>query len=114
MGELFGKWVPQKWIDDVMEAVITSPQWNYLFLTKNPERYIGMKWPDNAWVGTTVDVQSRVKSAEDAFKQFNAPVKFVSCEPMLEDIVFSDIGIFDWVIIGGRSKSSGMPAEKAN
>ena len=36
-------------------------------------------------------------------------IKFVSIEPMQEKI---DIGIdipMDWIIIGGRSKSSGMP-----
>ncbi len=34
MADLFGKWVPQEWIDAVLEEVRAAPQWNFLFLTK--------------------------------------------------------------------------------
>jgi len=73
-------------------------------------RLIGIDFPDNAWVGTTVDVQKRVEPAKQAFKQINAKVKFLSCEPFQEHLVFDDMSMFDWLIIGGRSRSSGMPA----
>ncbi len=107
MADLFGEWVNHEWIDDVMKTVRSNPQWNFLFLTKSPERLVGIEWPDNAWVGTTVDIQSRVKPAEDSFRKINATVKFVSCEPLLEKITFNDVSVFDWVIIGGQSKTSG-------
>jgi len=110
MGELFGDWVPQKWIDDVLLVVRSAPQWNFLFLTKNPKRLVGIDWPENAWVGTTVDVQARVEPAQEAFRQLNASVKFLSCEPLQEQLDFDDMSMFDWLIIGGRSKSAGMPA----
>ncbi len=47
-----------------------------------------------------------MKRAEDAFKKVKAKVKFLSCEPMLERLTFTNIGLFDWVIIGGASKST--------
>ena len=110
MGDLFGEWVPQDWIDRVFAAVREAPAWNFLFLTKNPERMAGLDFPPNAWAGTTVDCQSRVQRAQDAFRGVAAPVRFLSCEPLTEEIVFEDMSMFDWLIIGGRSKSDNLPA----
>ena len=109
MADLFGSWVPNEWIFQVMRQVESNPQWNFLFLTKNPRRLSSIIFPDNAWVGATVDTQARVKPTEDALKDKNAKIKFVSCEPMLEPIVFNEISILDWLIIGGQSKSSQLP-----
>ena len=39
MADLFGDWVPDEWIDDVIKATQRALQHRYLFLTKNPERY---------------------------------------------------------------------------
>lgn len=109
MADLFGKWVPQDWIDAVLDTVRLAPQWNFLFLTKNPRRLAEIEWPDNAWVGTTVDCQARVAAAEEAFRNVKARVRFLSCEPLRESVKFSDLSMFDWMIIGGQSKSSGEP-----
>ena len=35
MADLFGNWVPQEWIDAVLNAVRGAPQWTFIFLTKN-------------------------------------------------------------------------------
>lgn len=109
MADLFGEWVPNEWINTVLESVTNSPKWNFLFLTKNPKRLLDFSFPDNAWVGTTVDKQFRVPVAEDIFKNVDAPVKFLSCEPMIEELTFSDMSMFDWVIIGGNSGNHRMP-----
>lgn len=106
MADLFGEWVPQEWIDAVMESVRNASDWTFIFLTKNPARMATIDWPANAWAGTTVDVQARVAPAQAAFINVNAPVRFLSCEPLLEDLQFSDMGMFDWLIIGGQSKST--------
>lgn len=108
MADLFGDWVPQDWINAVLDAVRAAPQWNFVFLTKNPKRLVGIDWPNNAWVGTTVDKQERVQAAEEAFAQIDATVKFLSCEPLEEELHFTSLSMFDWIIFGGRSKSSGM------
>jgi protein gp37 len=114
MADLFGDWVPQEWIDSVLQQVRENPQWNFLFLTKNPKRYVGIDFPDNAWVGTTVDNNQRVKPAIDAFRSVRAKVKFLSCEPLTESLIVqdSDLVLFDWIIIGGQSSSSGAPANQ--
>ncbi|GAF99332.1 unnamed protein product, partial [marine sediment metagenome] len=109
MADLFGPWVPQKWIDDVILTISGAPQWTFLFLTKYPKRMVDIGWPSNAWVGTTVDTQARVRVAEESFAKIKAPVKFVSCEPMLEKLTFSSLNMFDWVVMGGASKSSKTP-----
>jgi protein gp37 len=110
MADLFGKWVEQAWIDAVMDAVRSAPQWNFLFLTKFPQRLADIDWPGNAWVGTTVDEQYRVDIAEKAFRNVNAPVKWLSCEPLREKLTFSSLDMFDWVVVGGQSQSTQAPA----
>jgi protein gp37 len=109
MADLFGKWVPQDWIDAVFTEVVNSPEWNYLFLTKFPQRLAEQRWPENAWCGTTVDRQTRVGTAERSFRGVTAGVKWLSCEPMLERLTFTSLEMFDWVVIGGSSRSSQTP-----
>jgi protein gp37 len=110
MGDLFGKWVPQEWIDAVLAEVRAAPQWTFLFLSKFPQRMAQVQWPDNAWVGTTVDEQYRVEIAERAFRTIEAPVKWLSCEPLRERLTFSSLDMFDWVVLGGQSASTQAPA----
>lgn len=109
MADLFGRWVPDEWIDGVFGACRRSPQWNYLFLTKFPNRYVDLEFPPNSWVGTSVDEQKRVANAEKSFASLSAPVKWLSVEPMREPIRFKKLSMFDWVVIGGQSRSSGAP-----
>jgi protein gp37 len=78
-------------------------------LTKFPQRYEKLKFPETSWVGTSVDEQKRVANAEKAFRKINVPVKWLSVEPMLEAIKFNDLSMFDWVVIGGRSRNSTGP-----
>lgn len=110
MADLFGRWVPVEWINAVMMAARGNPQWNFLFLTKFPQRLAEIEIPDNAWMGTTVDMQARVKNAEKAFEKVNGGVKWLSVEPMIEPLKFERLDLFDWVVIGGASSSSKTPA----
>ncbi len=109
MADLFGRWVPDEWINGVFESCRQSPQWNYLFLTKFPQRYVGLDFPETSWVGTSIDEQKRVANAEKAFRKIKVPVRWLSVEPMREPIKFNDLSMFDWVVIGGQSRSSGAP-----
>jgi protein gp37 len=104
MADLYGKWVPQDWIDQVHASCIANPQWDYLLLTKFPKRYVGLELPETAWVGTSVDTQKRVRLAEEAFRQIkNVRVRWLSLEPLLEPLEFSDLSMFDWVVIGSQT-----------
>jgi protein gp37/ParB-like chromosome segregation protein Spo0J len=110
MADLFGRWVPREWIDAVLTQVRAHREWNFLFLTKFPIRLQEFDFPDNAWVGTTVDAQARVANAERAFEKVRAKVKWLSCEPLLEPLRFSRLGLFQWVVLGGASASTQTPA----
>lgn len=104
MADLYGKWVPQDWIDRVHASCIKNPQWEYLFLTKFPRRYVGLQLPPTAWLGTSVDEQKRVRLAEEAFRQIKGVrVKWLSLEPLLAPLEFSDLSMFDWVVIGSQT-----------
>jgi protein gp37 len=109
MADLFGPWVPDEWIEEVLRRARAAPSWNFLFLTKSPQRLPGIDFPDNSWVGTTVDRQARVAPAERAFAEVKAKVKWLSVEPMLEPLRFDNLARFDWVVIGGASTSSQTP-----
>jgi protein gp37 len=105
MADLFGKWVPQEWITAVFEQIRETPQWEYLCLTKFPDRLAQIDWPDNVWAGTTVDRQHRVAVAEKSFAGVKAGVRWLSCEPLLEPLKFSSLVMFDWVVIGASTGS---------
>ncbi len=109
MADLFGRWVPAEWIQSVLDSVSENQQWNFLFLTKFPMRLQEFAFPENAWVGATVDAQARIPSVEAAFEKVEAAVKWLSCEPMLERLTFNRLDLFDWVVVGGASGSSQTP-----
>ena len=108
MADLFGNWVPAEWITTVLEVARQAKQWNFLMLTKFPQRLAEFEFPDNVWTGTTVDCRARVAIAERAMRQVKATVKWVSIEPMIEPIEM-DFSIFQWIVIGGASPSSQTP-----
>ena len=110
MADIFGKWVPAEWINAVLDSIRKSPQWNFLMLTKFPSRMSEFDLPDNVWAGTSVDCQARVANAEKAFAKVKAKVKWLSIEPMIEPVKFSSLEVFQWVVLGGASKSTQTPA----
>lgn len=106
MADLYGRWVPDEWIKQVHESMLASPQWEYLLLTKFPAKYVGLDLPASAWLGTSVDEQKRVRIAEDAFRQVDGvKVKWLSLEPLREPLQFTDLSMFDWVVIGAQTET---------
>ena len=105
MADLFHKDVPFEFIDKVMD-VIRSTSWHtYQILTKRAERmaeYFATRVvPANVWLGVTVEVPS-VKYRIECLRNLNAPIKFLSCEPLVEDLGELDLTNIDWVIVGGE------------
>lgn len=109
MADLFGKWVPDSWIEEVFNVCEKAPQHNYLFLTKNPKRYeeLGEKGmlPDspNMWFGFS--------QTETINKSLYIPAGniFVSVEPILKE---TRPYLTDWVIVGaetGRRENKVIP-----
>ena len=116
MTDLFGDWVPDDWISDILSSCKKAPHHNYLFLTKNVKRYKEYGVPEEAflWYGTTV-----TKEAELAFLLQLPENSFVSIEPLLGDLHAKDheeeFSRVRWVIIGaetGNRKNKVIPEEK--
>jgi protein gp37 len=103
MADLFGEWVPQEWIDSVFEAALAAPQWEYLFLTKFPQRYKRMGLPPKMWAGASVDTQARVRTVEKAMPQLDVAVRWLSIEPMLEPLTFTNLSWCDLIVIGSQT-----------
>lgn len=108
MADLFGKWVPDEWIEKVFDACLESPEWEYLFLTKWPARYSQMPLLKAAWYGASIIQQSDVSRVESAMKKFEAGdcVKWISLEPMLQPIKFNDLSWCDLVVIGAQTSTN--------
>ena len=110
MSDLFGKWVPREWIEATIDMATRNPPWNFLVLTKFPQRAAEFTFPKNWWMGTTVDAQSRVANAERAFERIVCGTKWLSVEPLLERLTFTRLDLFQWIVIGGSSASNKTPA----
>jgi protein gp37 len=107
MADMYGRWVPDEWIGQVHAAMAASPHWQYILLTKFPARYTRLALPPAAWAGTSVDEQKRVRIAEDAFRHISGvAVKWLSLEPLREPLRFTDLSMFDWVVIGAQTATS--------
>lgn len=107
MADLFGAWVPDVWIEAVLEVVRANPQHTFQFLTKNPARYWDIDRPENAWYGTTVDGPDALDRIE--WVRGLDRTSFVSFEPLVREVDPTLTGL-DWVIVGGRSAAGGLPA----
>ena len=112
MADIFGRWVPSEWIEALLAEIRAAAEWNFLCLTKFPKRMAEFDIPPNAWMGTTVDLQARVPAAEAAFANVGAKVKWLSCEPLIEPLRFNHLDRFDWIVIGGASRTSTTPEWK--
>ena len=131
MADLFGDWVPDEWIDDVIKSTQRALQHRYLFLTKNPERYgewlerfetcsiDGLDEVENCWFGASASNNAELERAN------RSKAQWVSIEPIRERIE-TDEGQFIefnpytgakrkrwvWVVIGaetGNSKNKVAP-----
>jgi len=78
-------------------------------LTKFPNRAAEFQYAANCWIGASVDMQARVKVTEAAFERIECGVKWLSLEPLIEPLTFTKPQLFNWVVIGGASKSTKTP-----
>ena len=115
MSDLFHKDVPFDFVDKVMETIRLTPQHRYQLLTKRAERmaeyFLSHDIPENVWLGVTVEAQSS-KSRIDCLRVLNAPIRFLSCEPLIEDLGELDLRNINWVIVGGESGPQVRPMKR--
>lgn len=115
MSDLFHKEVPFSFIDKIMAIIECTPWHRYQLLTKRADRmaeyFQTHSIPPNAWLGVTVEAVSS-KSRIDSLRSLNAPIRFLSCEPLLENLEDIDLKNIDWVIVGGESGPKARPMKQ--
>lgn len=108
MGDMFHKDVPTSFIDSVIKVIEDNPQHTFQLLTKRAKRMFqffyesGREIPKNCWLGVTCE-SGKHKERVDYLRLLEAPVRFVSCEPLLGNMNDIDLDGIDWVITGGES-----------
>jgi len=112
MADLFHDDVPFDFIDKVMNTIRQTPYHRYQILTKRAERmadyFSQIDIPSNIWLGVTVESLSEVARI-DSLRGLKASIRFLSCEPLIDDIGEIDLTDIDWVIVGGESGMKARP-----
>lgn len=100
--------IPDSYRHQTVDAMERSPHHRYQVLTKRPD--VAAKFfesravPDCMWLGVTVGVQ-RTLERVDILRSIDAKVRFLSCEPLLEQLDGLSLEGIAWVIGGGESGS---------
>lgn len=63
---------------------------------------------DNVWVGVTVGMRANIERI-DELREVPATVRFLSVEPLIEDLGTLDLRGIQWVIVGGESGPNARP-----
>lgn len=113
MSDLFHKDIPDAYIDRVFDSIRKTPQHTYQILTKRSERlpqYFATRTvPENVWLGVSVENRKYGKPRIDDLRQVQAQIRFLSVEPLLEDLGELNLHNIHWVIVGGESGSKARP-----
>ncbi|MEQ8965238.1 MAG: phage Gp37/Gp68 family protein [Azospirillaceae bacterium] len=101
------------------DLIAKTPRLDWLLLTKRPDivRQLtpwGEAWPENVWIGTTVENQLRAEERLARLAEIPATVRFISAEPLLGPVDLSRwMSSLHWVISGGESGPRARPASPA-
>lgn len=113
MSDVFHESVPFEYVDRVFNTIRLTPQHTYQVLTKRALRmaeYFQTRIvPDNAWLGVSVEDKKYGKPRIAALQTINARTRFLSIEPLLEDLGMLPLQGIHWVIVGGESGHGARP-----
>ncbi len=106
MSDLLHEEVPMRFVDAVFDTMVKAHWHRFQVLTKRSERLAevarSLEWPDNVWMGVSIENQDYVWRADD-LRSVPAAVRFLSIEPLIAPITDLDLTGIDWVIVGGES-----------
>ena len=109
MSDIFHEEVPFSFINKIMNTIENTPHHRYQILTKRAERmneyFLRRSIPENIWLGVTVE-SSKVKDRIEHIRYLDASVKFLSCEPLIDNLGTLDLTGINWIIVGGESGTS--------
>lgn len=115
MSDLFHKDITLDFLKKVFKVMNETPQHTYQILTKRHnilDKYSGyLKWTDNIWMGVSVGSEvgeRRIKPLVEC----GAKHKFLSVEPLIEELPDLDLTGIDWVVVGGESGNGARQMEK--
>jgi protein gp37 len=119
MSDLFQSGVETEYIRKVVSVMVEADWHIYQVLTKRSERmasllceelqFAGAK--DNIWWGVSVEDKKHGLPRIDELRRTPAKVKFLSVEPLLEDLGEIDLTGIHWVIVGGESGRGARPLD---
>lgn len=115
MSDLFHESVPLEFIQQIVD-VMTRASWHtFQVLTKRSGRLAELApllhWPENVWMGVTVENDDCVYRIDD-LRNVPSAVRFLSMEPLLSAVECMNLDNIDWVIVGGESGPGSRPMEK--
>lgn len=116
MSDLFHEEIPDTFIRQVFEIIRQSPQHTFQILTKRAQRMAEFfqsfgEAPRNSWLGVTVENRAQGLPRLDWLRQVPARIRFVSAEPLLEDLGMVNLDGIHWVIVGGESGPKARPMQ---
>jgi protein gp37 len=95
-----------------MNTIRQTEHHRYQILTKRADRmaeyFSKADIPECVWLGVTVEAPSEI-SRIDSLRGLQAAIRFISCEPLVEDLGQIDLTGIDWVIVGGESGVKARP-----
>jgi protein gp37 len=121
MSDLFHKDVPDDFIVAVFKTMALANQHIYQVLTKRPSRLVNAglsklieqaigNWPAHIWLGVSVE-SNEYRWRIASLRRVPAPVRFLSCEPLLGPLSLNLDGI-RWVIAGAESGHGARPMQE--
>lgn len=121
--------VKPAWRKQCLKVMAQNPRHTFITLTKQYKNLWKIAFdspsefgviPPNVWVGITVNDRSQVWGMNELRKvgaSGEAPIRFVSFEPLKEDLAnIVNLNKIDWIIIGAQSKQNkiaGLPSVPA-
>jgi protein gp37 len=120
MSDLFHKDVPDDYVHNVVRVMQIANWHTYQVLTKRSERLRDMLQTSLAtaacephiWWGVSVENRRHGLPRVEHLRAAPARVRFLSVEPLLEDLGEINLEGIHWVIVGGESGAGARPMEK--
>jgi len=107
LSDTFGEFVPVEKIEHWHDIMQARPWIQFLLCTKRTGAmsayYRTHKVPKNVWVGTTIEDRERLKIRLPLLKVIDARVRWISFEPLVEDIGDADLKGIQWAAVGGET-----------
>ena len=110
MSDLFHREVPRDYLAQVWDIMLAADHHVFQVLTKRPHRAaqlireMGLPVPDHIWIGASVETQQFADNRIPALLEIPAPVRWLSCEPLLGSVDLTPyLDGLSWVVDGGES-----------